>query len=91
MTSAAYDKQKVTLMTHMSCGAHNMRHGIAQKPVCTEVVKERRCAGLKNVSRAEHAAAMDEYEAWKQLLADNNIVPEDYLPRGRHYIAPTDA
>ena len=41
MTSAAYDMQKVTLMTHMSCGAHNMRHGIAQKPVCTEVVKER--------------------------------------------------
>ena len=90
MTSAAYDMQKVTLMTHMSCGAHNMRHGIAQKPVCTEVVKERRCAGLKKASKAEHAAAMDEYEAWKQLLTDKNIVSGDCLPGGRHYIAPTD-
>ena len=57
-------------------------------------MKERRCAGLKNLKasnlKAEHAAAMDEYEAWKQLLADKDIVPGDYLPGGRHYIAPTD-
>ena len=92
VTSAAYDKQKVTLMIRMDCGARFMRQGIAQKSVCTEVVKARRYAQpeLKNVSRAEHAAAMDEYEAWKQLLTDKNIVSGDYLPGGRHYIAPTD-
>ena len=90
VTSEAYDKQKVTLMIRMDCGARFMRQGIAQKSVCTEVVKARRYAQLKNVSRAEHAAAMDEYEAWKQLRTDKNIVPGDYLPGGRHYIAPTD-
>ena len=63
VTSAAYDKQKVTLMIRMDCGARFMRQGIAQKSVCTEVVKARRYAQLKNVSRAEHAAAMDEYDA----------------------------
>ena len=90
MTSAAYDIQKVTLMIDMRCGAEFMRQCIAQKPVCTEVVKARGYAQLKNVSRAEHAAAMDEYEARKQLLADKHIVPGGYLPGGRHYIAPTD-
>ena len=90
MTSAAYDRQKVALITHMSCSIHSMTRGIAQKSVCTEVVKARRYAQLKNVSRAEHAAAMDEYEAWKQLLTDKNIVSGDYLPGGRHYISPTD-
>ncbi len=91
VTSAAYDKQKVTLMIRMDCGARFMRQGIAQKSVCTEVVKARRYAQLKNVSRAEHAAAMDEYEAGKQLnYTDKNIVPGDYLAGDRHYIAPTD-
>ena len=90
MTSAAYDIQKVTLMIHMSCGAQFMRQGTAQKSVCTEVVKARAYAQLKNLSRAEHAAAMDENKAWKQLLTDKNIVPGDYLAGGRHYIAPID-
>lgn len=84
VTSAAYDKQKVTLMIRIDCGARFMRQGIAQKSVCTEVVKARRYAGLKKASKAEHAAAMDEYEAWKQLLTDKNIVSGDYLPGGRH-------
>ena len=90
MTSAAYDRQKVALITHMSCSTHSMTRGIAQKSASTAVVNERTGRGLENAGRVEHAAAMDEYEAWKQLLTDKNIVSGDCLPGGRHYIAPTD-
>ena len=90
MTSAAYDRQKVALITHMSCSTHSMTRGIAQKSASTAVVNERTGGGLENAGRVEHAVAMDEYDAWKQLLDDKNIVPEDYLPGGRHYIWPTD-
>ena len=49
-----------------------------------------RVAQPERVEYVEHAVAMDEYDAWKQLLDDKNVVPEDYLPGGRHYISPTD-
>ena len=91
MTSAAYDRQKVALMTHMSCSTHSVTRGIAQKSASTAVVNERTGGGLENAGRVEHAVAMDEYEAWKQLLTDKNIMSGDYLPGGLHYIAPADA
>ena len=90
MTSAAYDRQKVALMTHMSCSTHSVTRGIAQKSASTAVVNERKGGGLENAGRVEHAVAMDEYEAWKQLLTNKNIMSGDYLPGGCHYIAPTD-
>ena len=90
MTSAAYDRKKVALMTDMSCSTHSVTRGIAQKSASTAVVNERTGGGLENAGRVEHAVAMDEYEAWKQLLTDKNIVPGDYLAGDRHCVAPTD-
>ena len=49
-----------------------------------------RVAQPERVEYVEHAVAMDEYDAWKQLLDDQNIVPENHLPGGRHYISPPD-
>ena len=71
MTSAAYDRQKVALITRMSCSTHSMTRGIAQKSASTAVVNERTGGGLENAGRVEHAVyvVMDEDEAYVETAS----------------------